>query len=169
MNAKQRTFLIEKIQGETKEKISLLEKKLLEAPSANNWLFNAIMSDRLEIQSKEHILAALKKKALNCMGDKNWLSNDSNGFGRLHTIKFDKLTDVMVMPDDFAQEQGRVKEHNKSIYLEIDKLKVGLNTIEMRIQLASDSVLRALVNQIDDMGDIMLIDTTVKLLSNGDK
>ena len=59
----------------------------------------------------------------------------------------------------------RVKKHNESIVTEIDLLKVQLDTIEVRVQLASDKTLQNLVNEVDDMGSLSLIDTKLKLLS----
>ena len=55
MNAVQRKFLIEKIQQKVKDKISELEKTLLEYPSASNYIFKACLNDELELQSPEII------------------------------------------------------------------------------------------------------------------
>lgn len=165
MNSTQRKFLIEKIQTETKKKIGELRKTLLEHPNANNWLFNAVMTGNLEIQSREHILEVVKQKALNSSQNKNWLSNESMGWERYSSVKFGRLSDIFVIPEDYKNEIKRVEDFNKSIKEKIDGLEVHLNTIEMRIQLSSDSVLKKLINEIDDMGDIKLIDTTVKKLN----
>lgn len=165
MNQTQRKFLIEKIQSETKKKIEKLRSKKLAYPSASNYVFKAIMNDSLEIQSPEHILSVLKERALKSKEGKNWLSDDTMGWEKQRAIKFSEYEDVIVIPEDYKKERERVVSFNKGIDNEIEDLKAYLNGIEMRIQLSSDSTLKKLINEVDDMGDIKLIDTKVKLLN----
>jgi hypothetical protein len=44
------------------------------------------------------------------------------------------------------------------------QLQIQLETLEVRIMVASDKALQKLINEVDDMGDISLIDTRIKLL-----
>lgn len=168
MNSTQRKFLIEKIQEETKRKIEVLQKSKMEFPNASNYVFKAILDGKLKLQSEEHILNVLKERALSAVEGRNWLSGDTMGFEKHRAIKFNNYEDIIVLPKDYEEELNKVKKHNSKISAEIEDLRVYLNTIEMRIQLASDSVLKRLINDIDDMGDIKLIDTTVKTLSLGE-
>lgn len=165
MNSTQRKFLIDKIQEETKKRIGELKKQKLECPSASNYIFKAILDGTLELQSHEHILNVLKERALRSVEGKNWLSGDTMGFEAKRAVKFEHHEDILILPKEFKVEVDRVRDFNKNIDLEIDSLQVSLNGIEMRIQLASDFTLKSLINQVDDMGDIKLIDTTVKLLN----
>lgn len=164
MNASQRKFLVERIQGKTKERIETLKKSLLQYPSASNFIFKAILNDKLELQPKETILEAIRKKALAAKEGENWLSEERIGFYKESHIRL-LLSSLIVVPDDYMQESRRVKEHNDTINAEIDLLKVQLDTIEVRIQLASDKTLQKLINEVDDMGSLSLIDTKLKLLS----
>ena len=165
MNSTQRKFLIAKIQEETKKRIEELKKQKLEYPSASNYIFKAILDNTLEIQPHEHIINVLKERALRSVEGKNWLSGDTMGFEKLRAIKFEKHEDILVLPEAFKAEKDRVSNFNKEISIQIDYLQATLNGIEMRIQLASDSTLKKLINEVDDMGDIKLIDTTVKMLN----
>lgn len=165
MNTTQRKFLIEKIQEETKKRIEMLKKQKLDHPSASNYVFKAILDGTLELQSSEHILGVLKERALKSKEGENWLSSERHGWDSVSSIKFKKYSDILVMPDNFTQELSRVTEFNRDLEEQINVLQLSLNGIEMRIQLASDSTLKKLINEVDDMGDITLIDTTVKLLN----
>lgn len=164
MNNTQRKFLIEKIQEKTKAKIEALKKERMDYPNASNYFFKAIMNDTLELRSPEIIKSALKLKALNAREGENWLSNDRTGWEKEKVVKL-KIEELLVLPDDYTKEVNKVTEFNKSIQEKINELNLYLDTIEMRIQLASDKTLLALINDIDDMGDIRLIDSNLKLLN----
>jgi|688.fasta_scaffold1144838_2 hypothetical protein len=61
------------------------------------------------------------------------------------------------------------EERNKvidKVNQEIAALKLQLETLEIRIMIASDKVLQSIVNEVDDMGDIRLIDTKIKLIGS---
>ena len=165
MNSTQRKFLIEKIQEETKKKIQELTKSKLEYPNASHYVFKAILDGSLKIQAEEHILSVLKDRALKSVEGRNWLSEDTMGFEKLRAIKFHRYEDVLIMPEDYKERMKEVSDFNKAVEAKIDELKVYLNTIEVRIQLSSDNALKSLMNDVDDMGDIKLIDTKVKLLN----
>lgn len=166
MNSTQRKFLIEKIQQETKKRIEELRKSKKEYPNASNYVFKAILDGTLELQPKEHTLSILKERALKATEGQNWLSGESMGFEKKRAIKFDRYEDIIVLPAEYRKAQEEVTAFNKDIEAQIESLQTTLNGIEMRIQLASDSTLKSLINQVDDMGDIKLIDTKVKLLDS---
>ncbi len=164
MNTAQRKFLIERIQGKVKEKIESLRNTQLAHPSASNYIFKAILNNELELQSNATILYALKQKALAAKEGQNWLSEERMGMNRENSILL-KIKDLIVLPKDYHEELERVKNHNSEISKEIDLLKIQLDTIEVRVQLASDKTLQNLINEVDDMGDLSLIDTKIKLIS----
>tara|TARA_R110002126_G_scaffold162448_2_gene310404 strand:- start:248 stop:742 length:495 start_codon:yes stop_codon:yes gene_type:complete len=163
MNSTQRKFLVERIQSKVKGRIEALKNSLLDLPSIDNYIFKAIMTDDLELQPSDVILSALKRKAARAKAGENWLSDDRMGMYKNTTIRFD-VNDLIKLPKDYNNELTRAKEHNSKIHEEISLLKIQLDTIEVRIQLASDKTLQSLINEVDDMGDIKLIETNLKLL-----
>lgn len=165
MNATQRKFLVEKIQKKVKDKIEELRRDKFDYPSASNYIFKAILNDTLELQDNATILKALKDKAIKSKEGANWLSNEYMGANKETTIQL-LIDELVVVPEDFDKERKRVHDHNKGIDSEIQSLYAQLDTIEVRIQLASDKVLQKLINEVDDMGDISLIDTKIKFLNN---
>jgi len=164
MNTAQRKFLIERIQQKTKDKIEILKKSMMNYPSIDNYVFKAVMTDSLELQDSNTIMSALKKKAERAKAGENWLSEDRMGAYKSSTIRID-IEELLKLPQDYNDELTKVRNHNSEIGKEIDLLKLQLDTIEVRVQLASDKTLQNLVNEVDDMGSLSLIDTKLKLLS----
>jgi hypothetical protein len=164
MNQTQRKYLIDKITSRTKQKIEELKKGKLDMPNASNWVFKALLSDNLEIQSQEHILQALKTKALASREGDNWLSGDRGGWDAQRVVKLN-LKDLIVLPEDYYKKMEEAQLHNKEISIQIEILQSQLDTIELRIQLASDKTLQTMINEVDDMGELSLIDTKLKLLN----
>lgn len=165
MNAQQRKFLIEKINKETKQKIDELKAKKMDFPNANNYLFKAILSDTLKLKSEQHILSVLKARAMDSKDGKDWLTNESSGWSsRVDVVKIG-INDLIQLPEDYGNKVEEVKLHNNEIQKEIDLLQVQLNSIEMRVQLASDKTLQKLINEVDDMGELSLVHTTLKSLN----
>jgi hypothetical protein len=165
MNAQQRKFLIERIQIKTKARISELEKTKLNYPNVPNYLFKAILSGKLELQPDEHTMSILKERALKAKEGANWLSDQSNGWEKFTTIKL-QVEDLIVIPEDYKKEREMVVEHNEKVDEEIKSLRMQLETVEMRVQLASDKTLQKLINEVDDMRELSLIDTKIKFLNS---
>ena len=164
MNTVQRKFLIERIQKKVKDKIESLKKGMQQYPSASNYIFKAALNGKLELQTNEVILDAIKTKALNAKEGENWLSGMRMGYEKEREIKL-QINQVIILPDDYKEEVEKVKKHNESIVAEINLLIIQLDTIEVRVQLASDKALQNLINEVDDMGNLSLMDTKLKLLS----
>lgn len=164
MNAKQRQFLVDKLQANIKAQVEGLKSERLAYPSIDNYLFRAVLNDTLAIQPAEVILSALKKKAMAAKAGENWLSDQRMGVYKHTTVRLD-IRDLVVLPEDYKAELERVKKTNEEINGKIAELMAYLNTIETRIQLASDAVLQRVINEVDDMGDVRLIDTTIKMLN----
>ena len=65
----------------------------------------------------------------------------------------------------FWKRFQNARQHNDKIQSEINTLQLQLDAIELRIQLASDKTLQKMINEVDDMGELSLIDTKLKLLN----
>ena len=164
MNQQQRKYLIDKIKSTIDKKIEILSKDRMEYPSMSNFLFHAILKNELKLKTEEHILEAIKSKALNAKEGSNWLSNERMGFDKETTIKL-HIEDLLEIPKNYDEKLSEIKNHNSKIQTEINLLKTQFDTIETRIQLASDKTLQKLINEVDDMGDLSLIDTKIKLIN----
>ena len=164
MNATQRKFLVEKLQEQTKKQIEELHKQRQQFPSTSNYIFKAVMNDTLKLKPEAEILQALKQKALSAKEGSNWLSEDRIGITKENTVRIG-LNELIVLPQDYKDELDRVVAFNKEINRKIKDLETQLNTLEIRIQLASDKVLQKLLNEVDDLGDLSLVDVKIKALN----
>jgi hypothetical protein len=164
MNQVQRKFLIDKITAKTKQKIKDLHDQKIDMPNASNWIFKTILANELEIQSKEHILKVLLEKALASKEKSDWLNDDRSSWDKQVTVKLN-LKDLIVLPEDFYKQMEIARAHNTEISNKIQVLQSQLETIELRIQLSSDKTLQKMINEVDDMGELSLIDTKLKLLN----
>lgn len=163
MNAAQRKFLVDRVSKKIDEKIEEIRKMKLDYPSKANYIFKAVMNGELALQSQAHILQAIKNKAMRAKEGSNWLSDDRMGHEKERMVKL-LIEDLIVVPEDLGIEANRVINHNKDLDDQIAQLKIQKETLEVRIQLASNSVLAKLISEVDDMGDLSLIDTKLKLI-----
>jgi hypothetical protein len=164
MNQAQRNFLVTKLKESTDSQIRELNKNKMEYPSLSNYLFHAILKGELELKPQDEIKEALKQKAFKAKEGVNWLSEDRMGFEKETTIKLN-INDLIIVPENYKKLQQQAREHNSNITKQIEELKNKMLNLETRIQIASDKVLQQIISDVDNMGDISLIDTNIKLLS----
>ena len=168
MNTVQRKFVIEKITEKSKNKIRELEEERMDYPSASNYIFKAVLNDTIEIADKKTIIKALKERALKAKEGENWLEEKNRRWNSNTDEERDlklKITDLIIVPKDYQKEFDIVEKHNDKINEKIKTLEIQIETLIIRIQIASDKNLQKMVNDVDDMGDISLIDTKIKLLN----
>jgi hypothetical protein len=164
MNQAQRNFLVTKLKESTESQIRALNDSKVEFPSLSNYLFHAILKGELELKPQDEIKESLKQKALKAKEGVNWLSEDRMGFEKETTIKL-KINDLIVVPENYKKLKQQAQEHNINITKQINEIKAKMLSLETRIQIASDKVLQQIISDVDDMGNISLIDTNIKLLS----
>lgn len=173
MNQTQRNFLVEKVKAETRKTIRDLEEQKQSYPNASTFIFEAVLHGKLKVQPEEHILGVLRERAKGAKTNTDWLSGES--YSRLGFSSSDyktadalvrfKLKDIVELPEEYYRRKEEVKAHNDKIQEQIDAAETYLATLEVRIQLASPKTLQALVNDVDNLGDISLVDSKIKLLN----
>lgn len=166
MNNQQRKYLVDKITERTKARIKLLEATIPEAVSLNVHMLHKVMSNDFEIKTTEKLKALILQKALKAGQSKeireDWLGNawgSSNRMGVHFTID-----EFFIIPDEFIKMREERQAAQNKVKEEISKLSLQLESLEIRIMIASDKVLQKIINEVDDMGDISLIDTKMKLI-----
>lgn len=164
MNQSQRSFLIKKIEETSKIKIKVLEAEKQEYPNISNYILHEVMSGRFELQSTEHIKAVITKKALDAKAGEGWMNKDR--WGSNSTVISFNPKDIFIIPESFNELKKKVEETNHKIQEEINQINIQSESLIVRIQLASDKTLQTMINEVDDMGNISLMDDKLKLLSN---
>jgi hypothetical protein len=165
MNQTQRKFLMDKIQKEVKNKIKILKDCKPDAPCIKSYLLLAIMSGNAKIRSSEEIETTLKDRAVNSKEGKDWLMPKQGYFaGSSNGVTF-RYEEVFVIPEEYQIKKDNYLKECDKINEEVYQIQVQCDTLMTRIQLASNSVLESMIREIDDMGDIKLMDTKLKLLN----
>lgn len=166
MNSTQRKYLVDKITERIKSKISVLESSKPEGISLNVYMLHRVMSNDFEIKSNEELKKVILEKALKAGQNKSyredWLGN-SWGNATKGNVAFD-LNEFFIVPQEYLDMIEKRKEEINKIHAEIFDLRTQLETMEVRIMLASDKALQNIVNDVDDLGDIRLIDSKIKLI-----
>jgi hypothetical protein len=166
MNSTQRKFLVDKMTEVAKGKIDALRNSKPDRANINVFLLHKVLSNDFDIKSKEELKKIILQKALKAGTNKNnredWLGNSWNGAHRTG-VHF-TFSEFFIVPEEYTQ---MITDSEKEIFRidkEISDLQTLVDTLTVRIMVASDSKLDKLINDIDNMGDISLIDTKIKLL-----
>jgi len=166
MNSTQRKFLVDKVTERTKAKIQALRDSIPESLSLNVYMLHRVMSNDFEIKSQEELKKIVLEKALKAGQNKqyreDWLGN-AWGVANKANVAF-TLDEFFVIPKEYLDMRQEREEAKKEVEEQIRLLQIQLETLEVRIMVASDKTLQKLINEVDDMGDISLIDTRIKLL-----
>lgn len=168
MNQQQRAFLIKQIEENTKIKIDELKNSIGQEPDLTGKLIHYILSGDYEVLDKEKLELIILNKAQNNTTKSSWISNPNSRWldeyiRELH-LTF-KLEEILILPDSFYTEFKEFKERKLKIEEEIQVLKAQLKNLIVRVQLASNSVLAKMISEVDNMGDLTLMDTKLKLLN----
>lgn len=163
MNQAQRNFLIKKIEETAKVRIDALKRSVPEAPSLNNYLLHAVMSNNFEIKNTEQLKEMIRQFALKATNRDDWMGN-SWGSATKDGIHF-RAKDFFIVPDEYQKLYDDYKAAKDKANEEIYLTQIQADTLITRIQLASDKTLQSMVNEVDDMGNLSLIDTKLKALT----
>jgi hypothetical protein len=166
MNSTQRKYLVDKIQSTLKTQIRELENSIPKRLTFNIELLSLVMQGKFEIQPIEKLKASVIKRAMDSsQNDRltdDWLGNQW-GRATKGEVVF-TLADFFVIPQEFLERQNARDREIREIEEQIRQLRIKSSTLEVRIMVASDSKLKQLINDVDDLGDIKLVDTHIKSL-----
>lgn len=164
MNNAQRKFLLDKITEKTKARIKELRESIPEPLSPHVFMLHKVLSNDFEIVSVDKLREIILKRALEVSKKKeireDWLGNQW-GVVNKRNVSF-SLEEFFVLPEDYKQQVHEYRQKVAEIEKEIRELSSHLETLEIRIMLASDKTLQGIISDVDDMGDIKLIDMKVK-------
>lgn len=167
MNNQQRKFLIDKISEKVKNKIKELESQKVLTPSLSSYIMHLILSDKFEIRSNEELKKSLRDKAIKGLSSSrpdNFLGDDSTWSQSTKNKVTFKIEDFFILPNDYQKALDDSRAINRDIQEQIYQLNIQSESLETRIMLASDKTLQKMINEVDDMGDISLLQTKIKLL-----
>lgn len=164
MNQAQRTFLIKKIEEASKLRVRVMEDAREQSPSLAIYILHAVMSGKFEIQNTEKLKEIIRQRALKSTDRdrEKWLGGN---WGSTSSDVHFKLREFFVVPAEWQIRYDEWQIKDEMIQKEIRELKAQTDGLITRIQLASDKTLQTMINEVDDMGNISLMDTKLKLLT----
>lgn len=167
MNQAQRKFLIDRIEAKTKAKIEEISRsETLQPPSLENYFYGLALTGQLQIQSTEHIKKVICERAMAHTSksySETWLGTNQGDLIDKAKVRL-KIRDLFVVPSDYDEMWEAYRKSREEKEEQIRVLRMECDSITTRIQLASDKTLDRMIAEIDDMGDISLMDNTLKTL-----
>lgn len=171
MNQAQRKFLIDKIEANVKKTIEGLRRdKSEQPPSLENYFYGLALTGKLEVKSPESIAKHMAERAMKHTAKsygESWLGTSHGDIINSAKVKI-PIRELFVIPKEYDELWEAYRRQEKEREDKIRQLEIECETLVTRIQLASDKTLEKMISEIDDMGDISLMDTKLKtMISNG--
>lgn len=159
MNQKQRDFLVDTIQKKANEQISDLEKQQrnLKKPLMKNYILRDLKNGTAKLRTEKEIFFSVQKEQLYARAYGRYDVDDD-----MENEKW--LAVIFEQPNDYTKQFVEYQLKNKELLENIESLKSKRDTLVMRVKLAPDKRLEVLVSEIDDMGDISMMDSRLLLL-----
>ena len=172
MNQDQREYLIKEVKQTCDNQIDKLKAKIPDRPSLNNYLIASFLDGSVEFAD----IKVLKKKMRQTVlkfgtsdllvkekEERGWRSRRNNGENEEQQIVEVLAEDLFVIPNAYKKAIDEYKEIKEKIEEEISKLEAVTKTILLKIQIGSSGNLDKLIDQVDNIGDLNLVNTQLLL------
>jgi len=167
MNDGQRKWLIDHIESTSKKEINDLELRKPKPPSINNYLMKDIMNGTFEFCSKEVMIKWVSDTILGLGDEESFISTGRFGDRRAPGHVSIPAKVLFKMPVDYEEAYSNYLKEKEAYDAEEEAIRQRTKTLIIKIRLGSNAVLDKLISQADNLADISLIDTNLKLLTGG--
>ncbi len=75
------------------------------------------------------------------------------------------FAEIFIIPAAYDKLKKDCEKRRSDIYKQIADMEMQAESLITRITLASDKTLQRMIDEVDDMGDISLMDTTIRQIS----
>ena len=169
MNQDQRKYLIAQVEKTCHKQIDELKSKIPIKPSLNNYLVASFLDNTIQFADIEELKVKMRTAVLN-YGVGKALVRESNDYyyGRRsedrkpNTVEV-VAEDLFIIPQIYKDALAVYEAEVASINDKIKTLNATRETIVMKIQIGSSSTMDKLVMQIDNMGDLDLVNNQLLL------
>ena len=166
MNQQQREYLLKEVKIETDKKREAIKNSVPDYPDIQSICITLASTGELKLKPKSDIETYIYK--LTKQGQTSeWLEGISSfrvGGKRVKvSLHWSKILDL---PDSVTKQIKEWEELNNKAEEQLKVLNAELRTLEMRIKLASPKTLDKLISEIDDMGELTLMDAKLKQLTS---
>lgn len=150
------------------EKVKELRAKRRAEPSLNNHLVASFLDGSAAFNDIEKLKEKIHQRVLKMSSGEvliktqNMTRGIMGGRKEENTIQL-RAEDLFIIPESYTKELDEVLEHNAKIDEEIQYLGDMLNTIIMKIQIGSDKHLAPLIEDVENIGDLRLVNSQLLL------
>lgn len=173
MNQTQRDFLIKQVETTCEEQINKLEKQRPDKPSLNNYIIAAFLDNSIQFASIDILKNKMREEVLK-FGTKDILIEEKQDYYGHPKSKNEKevvkvnAEDLFIIPQNYLDAVELYEIEYKRIQDKIENLENTLKTIVLKLQIGSADILDKLIMQVDNMGDLNLVNTQL-LISDKNK
>jgi hypothetical protein len=164
MNQKQREYVISKVKGLVDDKIDKLRKSRKERPSLNNYIVAGVLDGTIKMKNQEQIREHIRDLVLKLGAGENFVDSQYSYRSKRADsgIKL-SVRNVFELPESYLEREKEVDDWNAEIDQQIETLKAEYATVEMKLNLGSDKQFSYLLDEVDNMGDLQLINNAFRL------
>lgn len=172
MNQKQREFLVGHIGKQAAEQLEELDEKRPKPPSLNNYIVAAILDGSFQLQTIETIRERIRARALKLgPGDAFVNTNESHFYSRRKKSTNDdeetevtlNIEDLLMLPPAYKEARAWFDKQLKNWQAKRLHIEQVRDTLLLKVQMGSNEALGKLIDQADNLADIDLISTQLKL------
>jgi hypothetical protein len=167
MNQDQRKFLIKQVEATFARQLDKLVKP--EPPSLNNYLVAAVLDGTIQYKSID-VLRNSVKRAVLALGPSDTFVQYADRWHRKRRVDDEEAPTLTMAPDvifvypraylEAEEEYEQKREEYQEAVATLENLR---DTIVMKIQIGSNEVLDRLIRDVDNMGDLRVINTQLLL------
>lgn len=164
MNQKQREFLIAEITKNTELQVRELSSSKPEKPNLENYIIQGLLSGNISLKSSDSIKEYFINLIKNATGSSSLLESGRWNEPQGDTIKIPAKV-LFEYPKEYLDRIESWKQESIEIDKKIDSLKSSSKGLIVRINLASSRTLELMINEVDNMGQISLMDNTLRKIT----
>jgi hypothetical protein len=172
MNQDQRKYLIEQVHQTCKEQTEKLEEKIPEKPSLNNYIVAAFLDNSIKFANIDTLKKKMRASVLKLGVGQSLIEAGDRGYRHRDLDEKDVVKviaeDIFVIPQNYIDALKEYEDKKKLINDKIETLRNTEKTITLKLQIGSAVTLDKLIMQVDNMGDLNLVNTQL-LLGDGEK
>lgn len=172
MNQKQRDFLIERITKTCNAQLKELRESMPKKPNLSNYLLSEVAAGTFKIVDNNRIMELISEKIINAKAGENWMayggfsSAYKNAFSRDDRRDDDIINflaeELFIVSDKYRAAKEKYEAEKQAIEKQMEEISLSMDGLVARIQLSSDKALDTLIVEMDNIGDLKLVDLRLK-------
>lgn len=165
MNQEQRKFLIDRVNKTFNTQKEELEHRIKERPSLNNYLVAAFLDNSIQFNNIDDLKVKIRETVLRFGTGDKLVDEEGARWRNGRAVEDVKNTcritaeDLFIIPEAYKVALSEYETNRDKIKEEVARLEAQKDTIIMKIQIGSNSVLDKLVTQVDNLVDLDIMNS----------